>query len=52
VFLPEFPKIRPKRQEAQEIEKALDIEGLLKDALNKTEKLLIKKNGVYKTDFS
>ena len=41
IFLPAFPKIRPTRKEAAEIEKALNIEALLTEALEKTEKLVI-----------
>lgn len=42
IFLPEFPKIRPKIEEAEEIEKALNIKDLLDEALSKTERLSIK----------
>ena len=42
LFLPAFPKIRPKRAEAMEMEQALDIEGLIEQALAKTEKIVIK----------
>lgn len=41
IFLPAYPKIRPNRAEAREIEKALDIEGLVAEALAKTTKELI-----------
>jgi len=42
LFLPAFPKIRPKREEAEEMEKKLDIEALIADSLAKTEKIVIK----------
>lgn len=42
LFLPAFPKIRPTRKEAKEIEGALDLEALLNEALSKTEKIVIK----------
>ena len=41
VFLPKFPKIRPKIKEAEEYEAALDIDALIKEALEKTEILVI-----------
>jgi thiamine biosynthesis protein ThiI len=37
VFLPDYPKIRPRLDEAEAMEKNLDIEGLLQEALDKTE---------------
>ncbi|MGI6685756.1 MAG: tRNA uracil 4-sulfurtransferase ThiI [Bacillota bacterium] len=37
VFLPDYPKIRPRLDEAQAMEEKLDIEGLLQEALEKTE---------------
>jgi len=37
VFLPEYPKIRPRLDEAMAMEEKLDIEGLIKEALEKTE---------------
>ena len=41
VFLPKFPKIRPKIKEAEEYEAALDIDALIKEALDRTEILTI-----------
>ncbi|MCL2496725.1 MAG: tRNA 4-thiouridine(8) synthase ThiI, partial [Clostridiales bacterium] len=41
IFLPPHPKIRPQKAEAQRLEQALDIESLLKEALDKTETLTI-----------
>lgn len=41
VFLPDYPKIRPRLEEARKLEEKLDIEGLLKEALGKTEVLEI-----------
>ncbi|ATW25824.1 tRNA uracil 4-sulfurtransferase ThiI [Candidatus Formimonas warabiya] len=41
VFLPDFPKIRPRLDEARKMEEKLDIEGLLAEALDKTEVLEI-----------
>jgi len=37
VFLPKYPKIRPVLAEAEELEKKLDIEALITEALEKTE---------------
>ncbi len=37
VFLPAYPKIRPRLEEAQAQEARLDVEGLIKEALEKTE---------------
>lgn len=37
VFLPKYPKIRPRVDEAKKQEEKLDVEGLIKDALQKTE---------------
>lgn len=37
VFLPKYPKIRPRVDEAKKQEEKLDVEGLIKDALEKTE---------------
>ncbi|MBR7113472.1 MAG: tRNA 4-thiouridine(8) synthase ThiI [Firmicutes bacterium] len=42
VFLPKYPKIHPKREEAEELEKNLDIEALITEALEKTEVMLLK----------
>jgi thiamine biosynthesis protein ThiI len=41
VFLPQYPKIRPLVSEAENLEKNLDINSLIEDALAKTEKLII-----------
>jgi len=41
VFLPDYPKIRPRLEEAQALEEKIDIDGLLKEALEKTEVLEI-----------
>lgn len=41
VFLPDYPKIRPRLDEARVLEEKLDIEGLVKEALEKTEILEI-----------
>lgn len=41
IFLPKYPKIRPRLEEAVEMEKKLDIEGLIAEALEKTEVLEI-----------
>lgn len=41
VFLPDYPKIRPRLEEAVLMEEKLDIEGLLQEALEKTEVLEI-----------
>lgn len=46
VFLPKYPKIRPLKGEAEKLEEALDIEGLLEDALSKTETVKIGEFGV------
>ncbi|MCX7571474.1 tRNA 4-thiouridine(8) synthase ThiI [Tumebacillus sp. DT12] len=45
IFLPKNPKTRPKLWEAQEIEKKLDIEALIEEALEKTEKLIMYSEG-------
>ena len=37
LFLPQYPKIRPVLAEAEEMEKKLDIEALIADALSKSE---------------
>ncbi len=44
IFLPTFPKIRPKREEARDMEKALPIEQLIEEALAKTEVLFIQED--------
>ena len=41
VFLPEYPKIRPVLADVLEMETALDIDGLIEDALAKSETLTI-----------
>ena len=41
IFLPKYPKIRPRLDEAKQMEDALDIEALLAEALDKTETLII-----------
>lgn len=41
VFLPDYPKIRPRLEEAQAMEEKLNIEELLREALDKTEVLEI-----------
>lgn len=46
VFLPAHPKIKPRLAEAREMEKALDIESLIAQALENTETLLIGPDGV------
>ncbi len=38
VFLPKFPVIRPNLKKVQEMEKALDVEGLIEEAMSKIEK--------------
>jgi thiamine biosynthesis protein ThiI len=40
IFLPKNPKTRPKVEEAQELEQKLDIDGLIEEALAKTERLV------------
>jgi len=42
VFLPEFPKIRPKLSEAEKMEEKLDVDGLIAEALANTEVLDIR----------
>lgn len=42
VFLPEFPKIRPRLSEAERMETALDVEGLIAAALAQTEVIEIR----------
>lgn len=42
VFLPAYPKIRPVLAEAEELEKELDIEALIAEALEKTEVKIIR----------
>ena len=37
VFLPKYPKIRPRIDEAKKQEAKLDVDGLIKDALKNTE---------------
>ncbi len=46
VFLPAHPKIKPRLNEAQEMEKALDIEALVEDALAHTETVIVTPDGV------
>jgi thiamine biosynthesis protein ThiI len=41
IFLPDYPKIRPRLEEAEGMEANLDIEGLINEALEKTEILKI-----------
>ncbi|MGI6065875.1 MAG: tRNA uracil 4-sulfurtransferase ThiI [Bacillota bacterium] len=41
VFLPDYPKIRPRLEEAENMETRLDIDGLINDALAHTEVLEI-----------
>lgn len=41
LFLPSYPKIRPRLDEAKKLEEKLDIEALLKEAWEKTEVLEI-----------
>ena len=41
IFLPPHPKIRPRLAAAIEMEEKLDIEGLLQEALEKTEVLYL-----------
>ncbi|MEG1997674.1 MAG: tRNA uracil 4-sulfurtransferase ThiI, partial [Clostridiales bacterium] len=41
IFLPKYPKIRPRLEETEELEKNLDIDALIEDALRKTELLII-----------
>ncbi|MDO4581845.1 MAG: tRNA uracil 4-sulfurtransferase ThiI [Bacillota bacterium] len=41
VFLPKYPKIKPRREEAEKLERALNIEQLLDEALAKSEILTI-----------
>lgn len=43
IFLPDYPKIRPSLDECLEMEKNLDIDGLIEDALSKSTVLHIKK---------
>ena len=43
VFLPQYPKIRPILSEVEELEKELDIDGLIADALEKSAEVLIGK---------
>lgn len=38
VFLPKFPVIRPNLKKVQEMEKTLDVEGLIEEAMSKIEK--------------
>ncbi len=42
LFLPDFPKIRPRISEANAIEEALDIPALMQEALEKTERMVIR----------
>jgi thiamine biosynthesis protein ThiI len=46
VVLPAHPKIKPRLNEAQEMEKALDIEALVEDALAHTETVIVTPEGV------
>lgn len=41
IFLPQYPKIRPKKDEAAKLEQALDIPSLIEEAISKTETLII-----------
>ena len=43
IFLPEYPKIRPSLADCLEMEKNLDIDGLIDDALSKSYVLHIRK---------
>ncbi|MGI5874482.1 MAG: tRNA uracil 4-sulfurtransferase ThiI [Bacillota bacterium] len=43
IFLPEYPKIRPKLEDCLEMEKNLDVEGLIDEALAKSYVLHIRK---------
>ena len=45
IFLPEFPKIRPKLKECLEMEENMEIDALINDALEKSYVLHIKKEG-------
>lgn len=45
IFLPEFPKIRPKLADCLAMEEKMDIDGLIEDALSKSYVLHIKKDG-------
>lgn len=42
IFLPEYPKIRPRLEEAERMEESLDVEALIAEALEKTEVLEIR----------
>ena len=43
IFLPEYPKIRPSLDDCLEMEKKLDIDGLINDAMEKSYVLHIRK---------
>ncbi len=45
VFTPRHPKTKPVLAEAEKIETALDVEGLMNDALEKTEKVTVRWHG-------
>lgn len=45
IFLPEFPKIRPDLKECLKMEEEMDIDGLIHEALVKTETITIKRKG-------
>ncbi len=42
VFLPHFPAIKPKLEKVEHFERALDVDGLISEALNGIEKISIK----------
>lgn len=47
VFLPAHPKIRPRLAEAEEMEQALDVDGLISEALERTVVYRVTPNGIY-----
>ncbi len=42
IFLPEFPKIRPRLAEALAMEENMDVDGLINDAMAKTETMTVR----------
>lgn len=42
VFLPKFPAIKPKLEKVEHFERALDVEGLIAEALSSIEKITVK----------
>ncbi|TLS39099.1 tRNA uracil 4-sulfurtransferase ThiI [Pseudalkalibacillus caeni] len=51
VFLPDAPKTRPKRKNAQKFEQSLDIESLIEEAISKTETVTLREKELINKGF-